>query len=152
VEDFVDAPSVARTPLVGRERELALLDERLAAVGRGEGRLVLVAGEPGIGKTRLLAELAERAARGGWRVLQGRAYEPEGMQPYLPFAEARSSSRRMPSALPRSSAAPDQFSRPRSIDEPVYSGPVSADGAVPSAGQRRRAGGGRPVCTAGRAA
>ena len=84
----VDAPGVARTPLVGRGRELALLGEHLAAAGRGAGRLVLVAGEPGIGKTRLLTELADRARADGWAVLAGRAYEGEGMPPYLPVVEA----------------------------------------------------------------
>jgi predicted ATPase len=44
------------TPLVGRGRELATLTERLEAAERGEGGVVLIAGEPGIGKTRLLNE------------------------------------------------------------------------------------------------
>ncbi len=73
---------------VGRERELAVVQGRLEAACRGQGGVVLVAGEPGIGKTRLLTELAERARRQGWRVLCGRAYELEGSPPYLPIAEA----------------------------------------------------------------
>jgi len=47
-----------------------------------------VAGGPGIGKTRLLAELAARARADGWTVLAGRAYDIEGMPPCLPFIEA----------------------------------------------------------------
>jgi DNA-binding CsgD family transcriptional regulator len=78
----------ARTPFVGRQRELAALEDRLEAVGRGEGGVVLIAGEPGIGKTRLVLELTERARPRGCLVLFGRAYESEGMPPYLPFAEA----------------------------------------------------------------
>jgi DNA-binding CsgD family transcriptional regulator len=78
----------SRTPFVGRQRELGRLLERLEAAGRDEGGVVLVAGEPGIGKSRLLAELAERARTDGWQVLAGRAYETEGMPPYLPFTEA----------------------------------------------------------------
>jgi DNA-binding CsgD family transcriptional regulator len=76
------------TPFVGRERELAVLKGRLEGVGRAEGGVVLIAGEPGIGKTRLMLELAERARPRGCLVLFGRAYESEGMPPYLPFAEA----------------------------------------------------------------
>ena len=49
------------TIFVGRQRELAALGECLAAAAHGEGGIALVAGEPGIGKTRLLAELADRA-------------------------------------------------------------------------------------------
>src|SRR5687767_10563999 len=75
-------------PLVGREGELATLLGRLADAGRGQGGVALVAGEPGIGKTRLLAELADRAGAAGWTVLVGHAYDTEGMPPYLPFIEA----------------------------------------------------------------
>jgi class 3 adenylate cyclase len=45
-----------RSPFVGRERELALLHERLAHVAQGHGQVIGIAGEPGIGKSRLLAE------------------------------------------------------------------------------------------------
>jgi len=48
---------------------------------------VLISGEPGVGKSRLLAEISRRAAAEGWRVLRGRAYDIEGMPPYLPFIE-----------------------------------------------------------------
>ena len=77
-----------RTPLAGRERELAVLAERLEAAGRGNSGVLLIAGEPGVGKTRLLREGAEQAQANGWRVLLGHAYDSEGMPPYLPFAEA----------------------------------------------------------------
>jgi predicted ATPase len=53
-------------PFVGRERQMAFLMERLQAAGRGEGGVVLVSGEPGIGKTRVLAEFSARAQQGGW--------------------------------------------------------------------------------------
>src|SRR5262245_55032982 len=72
---------------VGRERELAALLVRLDDAERRQGTLALVAGEPGIGKTRLVHELALRARGRGWRVLTGRAHEAEGMPPYLPFVE-----------------------------------------------------------------
>src|SRR5262245_36035867 len=59
--------------LVGRESEL----ERLAAAARaaraGRGQMVLISGEPGIGKTAVLAALAGRAADGGARVAAGAA-------------------------------------------------------------------------------
>jgi predicted ATPase len=81
---------LSRTPFIGRHQELAVLCERLDAAGhdQGQGGMVLVAGEPGIGKTRLAAEFAVRARDAGWLVLTGRAYESEGMPPYLPFVEA----------------------------------------------------------------
>jgi len=77
-----------RSPFVGREHELEALDSMLRETASGTGRVALLAGEPGIGKTRLLAEAAERAAAQGWLVLCGRAYESEGIPPYLPFTEA----------------------------------------------------------------
>src|SRR5215208_119794 len=86
--EAVVAISTARPPLVGRQSEMATLLSRLEAAGRGEGGVVLVGGEPGIGKTRLMQALTERAAAQAWTVLVGRAYEAEGQPPYLPFVEA----------------------------------------------------------------
>src|SRR6266849_2784246 len=77
-----------RTPFIGREKELATLAELLDAADRGEGGVVLIGGEPGIGKTRLLAEFAARAKTVGWLVLTGRCYDSEGMAAYGPFTEA----------------------------------------------------------------
>jgi DNA-binding CsgD family transcriptional regulator/tetratricopeptide (TPR) repeat protein len=55
---------------------------------RGGVSIALLAGEPGIGKTRLLDEVAQQAARAGAVVLRGGAFDAEGMPPYLPFLEA----------------------------------------------------------------
>jgi len=75
-------------PFVGRERELANFTERLAAAGKGDGGVLFISGEPGVGKSRLLVEFAREARDNGWLVLTGRARDAEGMPPYLPFAEA----------------------------------------------------------------
>jgi DNA-binding CsgD family transcriptional regulator/tetratricopeptide (TPR) repeat protein len=77
-----------RRPFVGRERELARLTECLAAARCGDFAIVLLSGEPGVGKTRLLTELGTHAAASGWQVLVGQALESQGMPPYLPFLEA----------------------------------------------------------------
>lgn len=90
------------TPLVGRGKELSTLVRSLEAAALGRGGVVLIGGEPGIGKTRLMAELAAAAVAAGWRVLAGRAYDGEGMPPYLPLVEAlHSYLRRMPDAVLR---------------------------------------------------
>ena len=75
------------TPFVGRENELATLSERLEAAERGDGGVVFIRGEPGIGKSRLLDEFATIAEADAWLILRGRAYDMEGMPPYLPFME-----------------------------------------------------------------
>jgi len=77
-----------RMPFVGRRSELQRLSARLAEAVAGRGGLALVAGEPGIGKTRLVEELAERAARSGAAVLWGACFEGGWAPPYVPFAEA----------------------------------------------------------------
>ncbi len=74
--------------IVGRQRERALLDDALRDALAGQTRVVAVAGEPGIGKTRLLVHIAERAERQGAVVLRGPSSGLAGMPPYLPFLEA----------------------------------------------------------------
>lgn len=74
--------------LIGRQREMTLLGEQLAEAVRGHLRVVLVSGEPGIGKSSLLEEFAAYTVQTGGRVLRGSASEAEGMPPYLPFLEA----------------------------------------------------------------
>ncbi|WP_116101188.1 helix-turn-helix transcriptional regulator [Amycolatopsis thermalba] len=78
-------------PLVARADEMRRLRAAFAAAERGEAGAVLVSGDAGVGKTRLLTELAEHAASRGALVLSGRCLDVrEGGLPYLPFAEALS--------------------------------------------------------------
>jgi hypothetical protein len=70
---------------VGRERELEELSSALTAAQSGRGGFVLVAGEPGIGKTALLSVLAEQAAAEGVRVVWGRCWESGGAPPFWPW-------------------------------------------------------------------
>ncbi len=77
-----------RGPLVGRTRELAILEGALAEAHNGHPSVVLLVGEPGIGKTRLLEEFPRPELAAGVRVLRGGASESEGMPPYLPVIEA----------------------------------------------------------------
>src|SRR5262249_18517920 len=79
---------LTHTPFVGRAAELARLTARLQEARAGSGGLVMVAGEPGIGKTRTLEEFAETARTEGVLVLAGRCYEAEAARPYGPFVEA----------------------------------------------------------------
>ena len=74
--------------LVRRDDELAVLEDALLAAHRGESRFVMVAGDAGIGKTRLLTELAGSARKLGGAVLWGSCSEAELSLPYLPFVEA----------------------------------------------------------------
>lgn len=73
--------------LVGRGRELAMLRSALADAADGTGRLVLLVGEPGIGKTRLAQELAGHALAAGHAVAWGRCVEADGAPPYWPWLQ-----------------------------------------------------------------
>ncbi len=75
-------------PLVAREAELAQLLATLDAVAAGEGRLILLSGEPGVGKTRLAQEVTLLARNRGFLVAAGCCYEPQGAVAYYPFLEA----------------------------------------------------------------
>jgi transcriptional regulator with XRE-family HTH domain len=75
----------AHVPLAGRARELARIGQHLA----GEGPLLLLlAGEPGIGKSRLLEEASQRASAQGWTVLAGGCHRQSGQAPYTPLLGA----------------------------------------------------------------
>ncbi len=74
--------------LVGRAGELGSIDEVLAELGRGRPGVLELAGEPGIGKTRLLRELATRAEASGQLVLAGSASELERGLPFSVFVDA----------------------------------------------------------------
>jgi len=75
------------TPLVGRARELAQLRAGLAQLAEGRGGTVLVEGEPGIGKTRLLRELLREAQARGLPLLATKCYEIERAMPYQPVID-----------------------------------------------------------------
>ncbi len=74
-------------PLAGREAEMEALRRAWAEAVGGSGRLVLLAGEPGVGKTRLAAELAGEVDAGGAAVLVG-GCPAGGAEPYHPLVEA----------------------------------------------------------------
>jgi RecA/RadA recombinase len=85
-----EAPiAIADWPLVGRRAESTRLDEILdRVVGEASERVVLVSGEPGVGKTRLLAHVLDRVRARGGTVLVGRAYEVERGRPFGPWIDA----------------------------------------------------------------
>ncbi|MFI5966833.1 ATP-binding protein [Streptomyces asoensis] len=80
--------TVFATPFIGREEELARLSGVLERARGGEARAVLIAGDAGVGKTRVLDEIAARAARSGTTVLTGHCVDLGDVGlPYLPFTE-----------------------------------------------------------------
>jgi DNA-binding CsgD family transcriptional regulator len=109
--------------LVGRDGELATLIEAMDAASRGRGRLVLVRGEAGIGKTRLVDELAERAAP-SHVVLTGRAVPGGGA--YRPLAEALVGLLRSGTAVPPEALGPYRAPLGRLL--PDWSEPGDAPG------------------------
>jgi DNA-binding winged helix-turn-helix (wHTH) protein/tetratricopeptide (TPR) repeat protein len=108
-------------PLVGREGELARVEEIVRDAVAGRARVLVVSGEPGIGKTRLLDEIAARAKAQGMTVLSGRCYEgDEGAPALWPWTEILRQAARIdpegvaalgpelaPDAAPRASARVD---------------------------------------------
>jgi DNA-binding winged helix-turn-helix (wHTH) protein len=93
------APSADASPFVDRESEMEQLRAVLVAALGGERRVVLLQGPPGIGKTRLAAELALDAARSGFDVHVGRAHEGDGAPPFWPWIQILRSFGEVRSAL-----------------------------------------------------
>ncbi|MEU0109829.1 AAA family ATPase [Streptomyces sp. NPDC006251] len=76
------------TPVVGRDAELERLSGVLEGARRGEARAVLLAGDAGVGKTRVLDEVGKRAAAAGMTVVAGHCVDLGDVGlPYLPFTE-----------------------------------------------------------------
>ncbi|MBA3268082.1 MAG: DUF2791 family P-loop domain-containing protein [Acidimicrobiia bacterium] len=73
--------------LVGREPELAALARALDAARAGQATVVLMSGEPGIGKTRLAEELAQRAEDSGFAVAWGHCFDDIGAPPFWPWVQ-----------------------------------------------------------------
>ncbi len=77
-----------QTPFVGRERELARLRAAFEQAETGQGSVVMLVGEPGIGKTRTVQELETYARLRGGAVFWGRAHEAQGAPAYWPWVQA----------------------------------------------------------------
>jgi DNA-binding NtrC family response regulator/tetratricopeptide (TPR) repeat protein len=93
-------------PFVGRQQELALLESRLAAAMRGQGQVIGVSGEAGIGKSRLLSEFRRAALAAGATYLEGRCLSYGSEIPYLPVLDVlRTTCAIVDSDTPQSAAA-----------------------------------------------
>ena len=102
-ESLVATATVERgRPFVGRAQEFRELRAALGEAAARQVCLLLVAGEPGIGKSRLMEELARQLAEQGWRVLVGRCWEHGGAPACWPWMQgvpsrwAASAARRWP--------------------------------------------------------
>lgn len=86
-EQPLPRPSGAAAGFVGRHSELAALEAAAERSRAGVGQVVLLAGQPGIGKTRTAQAIAERSAAAGMGVLWGRCPEEPGAPPYWPWVQ-----------------------------------------------------------------
>jgi class 3 adenylate cyclase len=77
----------AATPFVGREAERAEMSRLMDQARAGRGSLVMIGGEPGVGKTRLCEEVAAEAERRGFLPLTGHCYEGQADMPFMPCVE-----------------------------------------------------------------
>ena len=80
--------------IVGRDGELGVLRGALRDAAAGRGRLALIAGEPGIGKTRIATELAATAAMQGFVALWARCPDAAGAPAFWPFRQIAREHRR----------------------------------------------------------
>jgi predicted ATPase len=79
---------VASPVIIGRESELDALGQALHAARQGRGCCILVAGEAGIGKSRLVAELRTRTTAEQFIIWEGHCFEQDSSFPYAPWIDA----------------------------------------------------------------
>jgi hypothetical protein len=87
-EHVTPAADVFKSAFIGREVEKGFFAGAVEQVSRGKGCLLLLSGEPGIGKSRLADELATHAAARGFVVAWGRCWEAGGAPAYWPIVQA----------------------------------------------------------------
>lgn len=105
-------PSVICPILIGRSPHLATINRHLNQAQEGRGQTLLIAGEAGLGKSRLVAEITAQVASQGWLVLSGHCYETEAALPYAPIIEllrAFNAGRSPAKVMPFFDAAPAEF-------------------------------------------
>ncbi len=85
--DSVPTATDGRTPFIGRESERAEARRLLERAIEGQGGVLLLGGEPGVGKTRLAEEVLAEGRERGCLALAGRCYETEGTPPFIPWVE-----------------------------------------------------------------
>ncbi|HEU5161333.1 MAG TPA: BTAD domain-containing putative transcriptional regulator [Streptosporangiaceae bacterium] len=82
------APPGRADPFVGRDEELAQFRGAVEDARAGRGHVLLLVGEPGIGKSRMIQEFGAVARAAGFDVLCGRAWEEQGAPPFWPWVQA----------------------------------------------------------------
>ena len=125
-----DQPIVCPT-LIGRAAALATLAGTLDHVQDGHGRTLLIAGEAGLGKTRLVIEAQARATARGWRVLSGQCSEIEQGVPYAPLTDllARVPAADLTAALPAPQQIPPELAAllPHTVIRPDRDTPTKTE-------------------------
>ena len=117
LQTWLDAAERADlTPYTGRDAELASLLGQVQQAHGGQGRVTIVVGEAGAGKSRLLYELRQRVGQAGVRVLQGRCRPPGRMAPCVPFVEILSDALSLPRRARQDYSADDVIGRARALD------------------------------------
>ena len=79
--------SVVCPVLIGRTSAIASLDGAIISTRNAQGQAIVLAGEAGIGKSRLVAETKVRAAQMGFSILEGKCFEPDRALPYAPLID-----------------------------------------------------------------
>ena len=120
--------------LIGREAELAVLRDAVEHALVGRDSWLMLAGEPGIGKTRLAEAAAVLAEQCGMRALWGRCPEEAGAPPFLPWTRALEAALRAQGAGARRPSRPRRGGGDRDRAQP---GPVPRP-AVAATGRYRR--------------
>ena len=125
------AAAARLTPYVGREAERASLRRLLDDTLLGHGRLALVAGEPGVGKSRLVAEIGDVAQARGMRVLTGHCVEMTGTPAVSAVRRNHRTGHQQPAELP---GAMERARRCGPGDRPYRAGAAACLSGHPAAG------------------
>lgn len=129
------------SPLVGRVQEMSLLTERWQTVLQGQGQVVLLSGEPGIGKSRMLKELCDRLGNAGLNALQLQCVAHKVNSAFHPFIDCMERTLRLKPEMSVASKLDriDEFVRARLAGSPQRAALLAAMLSLPSDGRHELA-------------
>src|SRR5438045_3653394 len=118
--------------LIGRADYLKVIERAFDQAGSSPGQVILLAGEAGLGKTRLVSEARREAFERGWQILRGNCFETDASFPYAPLMDLLGSNpANQPSSRLKTGPAMPGLLNLAQASGPGWTGPTAGSSTEP---------------------